>query len=95
MKTFELEEYLFHYINDMGVSVLCMTDKKFDRKKSFAFLQDTKKAFLEYYKPEEITNAQAFSLKAFSDTIHDKVVSFTICNRHIKLCPFAFSLFFN
>ena len=50
MKTFELEEYYFHYINDLGVSVLCMTDKRFERKKAFAFLQDTKKALLEYYK---------------------------------------------
>ena len=26
-KTFELEEFFFHYINENGISVLCMTDK--------------------------------------------------------------------
>jgi hypothetical protein len=26
-KTFELEEFLFHYINEDGLTVLCMTDK--------------------------------------------------------------------
>lgn len=26
-KTFELEEYFFHYINADGLTVLCMTDK--------------------------------------------------------------------
>lgn len=27
MKTFELDDYFFHYINEEGISVLCMTDK--------------------------------------------------------------------
>jgi hypothetical protein len=27
-KTFELEEFLFHYINEDGLTVLCMTDKE-------------------------------------------------------------------
>lgn len=26
-KTFELEEFFFHYINEDGITVLCMTDK--------------------------------------------------------------------
>jgi hypothetical protein len=38
MKTFELEEFYFHYINEFGISVLCMTDKKFEKKLAFAFL---------------------------------------------------------
>lgn len=75
MKTFELEEYMFHYINDMGVSVLCMTDKRFDRKRAFAFLQDTKKSLLEYYKASDITGAVEFGLRAYSETLHDKIVS--------------------
>lgn len=49
MKTFELEEFFFHYINEFGISVLCMTDKKFERKLSFAFLNDVKKQLLEDY----------------------------------------------
>jgi len=27
-KTFELSEYLFHYINEDGLTVLCMTNKE-------------------------------------------------------------------
>jgi hypothetical protein len=26
-KTFELEDFLFHYINEEGLTILCMTDK--------------------------------------------------------------------
>ena len=65
MKTFELEEFFFHYINDNGLSVLCMTDKKFNRKQAFAFLQDVKKALLEYYTQRDITNAGQFGLRTF------------------------------
>lgn len=32
MKTFELEDYLFHYVNENRISVMCMTDKKFVKK---------------------------------------------------------------
>jgi len=37
-KTFELDDYYFHYVNDEGLSVLCMSDKKMNRKHCFAFL---------------------------------------------------------
>lgn len=26
-KTFELEDFLFHYINEEGITVMCMSDK--------------------------------------------------------------------
>jgi hypothetical protein len=32
MKTFELTDMMFHYINADGLTALCMTDKKFYRK---------------------------------------------------------------
>ena len=38
MKTCELDEFFFHYINEFGISVMCMTDKKFEKKTAFAFL---------------------------------------------------------
>ena len=31
-KTFELDDYFFHYINEDGITFLCMTDKKYNRK---------------------------------------------------------------
>ena len=76
MKTFELEDYFFHYINDLGLSVLCMTDKKFNRKTAFAFLQDLKKALLDYYSAIEIRNATTLGLATFNETINEKIVSF-------------------
>lgn len=54
MKTFELDDYFFHYINEDGISVLCMTDKQYKRKSAFAFLQDSKKSLLSYYTQREI-----------------------------------------
>lgn len=37
-KTFELEEFLFHYINEDGLTIMCMSDKTTQKKISFAFL---------------------------------------------------------
>ena len=38
MKTWELDEFFFHYINEDGITILCMTDKAYKRKQAFAFL---------------------------------------------------------
>lgn len=38
MKTWELDEFFFHYINEDGITLLCMTDKEYKRKQAFAFL---------------------------------------------------------
>lgn len=65
MKTFELTEYFFHYINEFGISVLCMTDKKFERKVSFAFLNDVKKTLLEDYTQRDLELARENSLNTF------------------------------
>mmetsp|Transcript_77661 Transcript_77661/g.107401 ORF Transcript_77661/g.107401 Transcript_77661/m.107401 type:complete len:91 (+) Transcript_77661:22-294(+) len=48
-KTFETEEYFFHYINEDGLTCFCMTNKSFNKKVAFAFLCDIKKTFLNYY----------------------------------------------
>jgi hypothetical protein len=37
-KTFELEDYFFHYINEDGITVMCMTDKQINKKVPFAFM---------------------------------------------------------
>ena len=65
-KTFELDEYFFHYINEDGISVLCMADKKMNRKQCFAFLQDVKKKLLEDYTQRDLERAQAHMLPVFS-----------------------------
>lgn len=38
MKTWELDEFFFHYASEDGVTFLCMTDKEYKRKQAFAFL---------------------------------------------------------
>lgn len=75
MKTFELDEFLFHYICEYGITVLCMTDKKFERKLSFAFLQDVKKQLLESYTQRDLQNAGPNQLGTFNQNIKDKIVS--------------------
>ena len=77
MKTFELDDYFFHYINEEGISVLCITDKQYKRKSAFAFLQDTKKSLLAYYTQREIQNAQQYQLQTFSATLREKMVSWS------------------
>lgn len=74
-KTFELDDYFFHYVNEDGISVLCMTDKKFNRKAAFAFLADVKKSLLDYYTTHELERAQAYQLTTFPETLSDKIVS--------------------
>jgi hypothetical protein len=59
-KTFELEEFFFHYINEDGLTVLCMSDKKVNKKVPFAFMQDLRKTLLNTYSAREIENAKAY-----------------------------------
>lgn len=56
-KTFELDEYFFHYINEDGISALCMSDKKMNRKHCFAFLQEIKKKLVEDYSQRDLERA--------------------------------------
>lgn len=74
-KSFELEEYMFHYINEDGLTVLCMTDKQLNKKIAFAFLQDLRKTLVATYSGRELENAKAFSLSTFTEKIREKIVS--------------------
>ena len=85
-KTFELDDFYFHYVNDEGISVLCMSDKKMNRKHCFAFLQDTKKKLLEDYTSINLERATAYSLPAFSLVLRDKIVS-SIHNHSLEAPP--------
>jgi hypothetical protein len=74
MKTFELDEFFFHYINEEGIIALCMTDKIYKRKQAFAFLGDVKKALLLRYTGRELERATAHSINTFSETLREKMV---------------------
>lgn len=57
MKTWELDEFFFHFINDEGITLLCMTDKEYKRKQAFAFLQDLRKALKKRYSDRDLERA--------------------------------------
>jgi hypothetical protein len=76
MKTFELEDFLFHYINEDGLTILCMTDKTMQKKIAFAFMQDIRKTLIGIYSMRELENAKAYSLSTFIDKLREKVVWF-------------------
>jgi hypothetical protein len=84
-KTFELEDFLFHYINEDGLTVMCMTDKAMQKKIPFAFLQDIRKTLIQQYSPRELENAKAYGLSTFTDKIKEKLVS-AILNIFLDCC---------
>ena len=75
MKTFETEDYSFHYINEEGISVLCMTDQKYNRKQAFSFLQEIKKALTNKYSTRDLERAKTNQLMTFKADISEKMVS--------------------
>ena len=77
-KTFELEEYFYHYVSEENLTVLCMTDKTMNKKVPFAFMVDLRKALLAQYNYKEIENAKAFQLQTFNEVIRDKMVSLRV-----------------
>jgi vesicle-associated membrane protein 7 len=74
-KTFEVSDYLFHYINEEELTVLCMTSKDAQRKLAYTFLADVRKRLLEVYSSRELMNARAFGLKTFTAELREKIVS--------------------
>lgn len=74
-KTLELSDYKFHYINDDGITVLCMTSKDAGQKLVFTFLADVRKSLLDKYNVMELQNAKAYGLKTFTSVLKEKVVS--------------------
>ena len=37
-RSLELDDFLFHYINNSGLLVMCMADKTVDKKLAFMFI---------------------------------------------------------
>ena len=62
-KSFQTSEYIFHCIDDDGISFLCMTDDKHERKPAYAFLADLKKTFYNKFNMLEIQNAGSYELE--------------------------------
>ena len=77
-KTFELSDYLFHYINEDQLTIMCMTSNQTQSRLAFTFLADVRKRLLESYNTYELENAKAFALKTFTVELKDKMVSIVI-----------------
>ena len=74
-KTYELSDYLFHYINEDQLTVMCMTSKQTQSRLAFTFLADVRKRLFEVYNSYELENAKAFGLKTFSPELKEKMVT--------------------
>lgn len=76
-KSLELEDYMFHYINMKNLLVLCMADKKVEKKLAFTFLQDIRKTFEDTYSAHDIQAAKGYSLKSFGvETLKPKMQAY-------------------
>ena len=84
-KTFELADYMFHYINEDQLTVICMTSKDMQKKLAFAFLADVRKRLFDFYSTHELQNAKAFGLKTFSSELKEKVVSNSLGHSLLEL----------
>ena len=71
-KTFELEDYHFHYINEEGLTVMCMTDNLIQKRTAFVFLADLRRSFYNTFSAREIEQATGHSMR-FQQTIKDKI----------------------
>ena len=74
-KTFELSDYLFHYINEDQLTVMCMTSKQTQSRLAVTILADVRKRLFEVYNSYELENAKAFGLKTFSPELKEKMVT--------------------
>ncbi|KAJ3110369.1 Vesicle-associated membrane protein [Phlyctochytrium bullatum] len=66
--TYVYDRYLFHYIQQRGITYLCLTDDTFGRRIPFAFLEDISRRFESLY-AERAQTAIAYGLNEFSRTI--------------------------
>ena len=72
--TFSYENaYYFHYINQEGLTYMCMCDDKFPRDTAFVFLEDIIGLFTKTYSPMDINTAIAYSMKEFESSLKDKL----------------------
>lgn len=61
-RSYEYDEFMFHFMIQDGITYLCMSDKSFPRRICFTFLEDIKNNFLARYNFQQIQGATAFGL---------------------------------
>ncbi|EGR31557.1 vesicle-associated membrane, putative [Ichthyophthirius multifiliis] len=71
------KDYMFHYINEINYTYLCITQTDFPQRIAFAFLNEIKGLFKNQFQQEERENALQYSFKnTFEETIKQKMVFF-------------------
>eukprot|EP01100_Stratorugosa_tubuloviscum_P002948 TRINITY_DN16_c0_g5_i1.p1 TRINITY_DN16_c0_g5~~TRINITY_DN16_c0_g5_i1.p1 ORF type:complete len:257 (+),score=87.41 TRINITY_DN16_c0_g5_i1:109-771(+) len=61
-KSYEYDDFIFHFQIHSGVTYMCMADKSFPRRICFLFLEDIKNRFLAMYGEEQIRRAMAYTM---------------------------------
>jgi len=73
-RSYEYDEYMFHFMIHQGITYLCMSEKSFARRICFTFLEDIKNRFLATYGNEQIFAALAFGMnQSFSGTLSQQL----------------------
>ncbi|KRW99709.1 Longin-like domain [Pseudocohnilembus persalinus] len=68
------EKYYFHYINQAGVTYMCMTEIPFQQKLAITYLKDIKNMFQQEFSQNQINLAINYSLNAaFSNILKQKM----------------------
>jgi len=60
--SYQYDRFMFHYIVERGITILCLTEDTFDRKTAFAFLFDTKDRLFSRFEESVLQTASAFAL---------------------------------
>jgi hypothetical protein len=74
--TIEYDKYKYHYLNENGITFLCMTENYSDEL-SFSFLFDLKKIFFQKYNFENIKKYSAYELQDFNKIINQLLAYYT------------------
>ena len=67
--TIEYDKYKYHYLNENGITYLCMSEN-YNDELSFSFLFDLKKIFLQKYNLNSIQYFSAYELENFNKIIN-------------------------
>ena len=61
--------YYFHYLNDEGISYMCLCESEYPKETAFVFLEDLKEKFFNKFTPSDVEREKAYS-KFFSETFN-------------------------
>ena len=82
--TFSYDDtFYFHYLDYNRITIMSMTDNKFNSDISFSFLEDVKDTFFNIFSYQEIDSAISYSLNSKFDNILKKKMDYY--NKHFQI----------